>query len=231
MDIQPVQLQVSVMSKSHATVDECLLLIKLKREAAFAAMKKILVGFGLPPHHAPDVITMLDYLTNMVYCIELMLKLLSDDWVSHNVAKMYETAFGRPHANQQMMAEIKTALLDQKYLFEPKGGLISQVADMEKLNDELVHELRKKHDILRVEVSIPAPPEFMTYLRTNAGRIFEDHPPHMQDLPRPRESGVYSLEEYVARKTMELKAICDFIDEFRKNKGELHFYKGQFTTF
>jgi hypothetical protein len=56
--------------KVHASVDECLLLIKLKREYAKAAMGKIIGDFGLPPHHMPGVLTILDYLTNMAYCIE-----------------------------------------------------------------------------------------------------------------------------------------------------------------
>lgn len=219
------------MNKSHATEDECLLLIKLKRQRATGAMKKILVKFGLPPHHAPDVVTILDYLTNMVYCIELMLKLLSSNWESHNVGKMYEAAFGRAHPNRLMMKEIEAALRDQKYLFEPMGGLIAQIADMESLYDELIEGIRKKHGTLRVEVSVPAPSNFFDYLRSNAGRILSDEIHVVDERPDMPLPTARSLDEYVAQKTAELNAICDFIDEFRKNGGKLEFYKGQFGAF
>ena len=77
---------------AHASDEECLLLIKLKRQHAKAAMKDIVVRFGLPPHYLPKIPTILEYLTNMVYCLELMLKLLSGNWRTHNVGAMWPSS-------------------------------------------------------------------------------------------------------------------------------------------
>jgi hypothetical protein len=168
------------MSKAHATVDECLLLVRLKRENAKAAMKQIVVEFGLPTHRvpfglpthrAPDILTILEYLTNMVYCIEMMLKMLSGDWGSHKVGKMYETVFGKPHANQVLMDEITIALRDQRYLFEPNGGLLAQIADLEELYDDLKGKICEIHPTFDISRAIPAPPAFLTYLRDNITRF------------------------------------------------------------
>jgi len=109
------------MDKPHADTNECLLLILLKRKSAKEALRTILMEFALPPHHSPSVVLILEYLTEMVYCIELMLKLLSGEWQSHSVAAMYQTVFKQPHPDPDLLTDIKTALRDQKYLFEPNG--------------------------------------------------------------------------------------------------------------
>ena len=83
------------MSFPHPSINECLLLIKMKRERAKASLQRIVSEFGLPPHHVPSVLTILEYLTGMVYCIELQLKLLSDNWRTHDVAAMYQKVAGR----------------------------------------------------------------------------------------------------------------------------------------
>ena len=160
------------MPKPHASTDECLLLIRLKRELAKAAMERIIVGFARPPHSLPDVTTLLEYLANMVYCIELMLKLLADTWTDHNIAKMYETVFGQPNPDPELMADIKTALTDQKYLFEPNGGLLAKIEGLELLHDVLDTRLRQRHDGYVIQVDIAAPPNFLAWVRKNVARFY-----------------------------------------------------------
>jgi hypothetical protein len=160
------------MSKPRPSDDECLLLIVLKRKSALAAMRKIVSEFGLPPHKAPNLVTVLEYLTNMSSCVELMLKFLSGDWRSHKVGDMYEAVFGGKHPNQRLMDHLKTALVDQKYLFEPNGGLLSEIEDFEKLHDELKLKIRAKQDRFQVFADIPAPDTFLPYLRDNPGRFY-----------------------------------------------------------
>jgi hypothetical protein len=162
------------MSKPHATTDECLLLVCLKREKALAAMKEILLSAcQTQPGHA-DILLILEYLTNMVYCLEIMLKVLSGNWNSHNVGLMYEKVYGKPHASEALMDGITVALRDQKYLFEPNGGLLSQVGDLEKLYDQLRRKLHNAYKTFGVSQQIPAPESFVAYLRDNVARFYSE---------------------------------------------------------
>jgi hypothetical protein len=79
--------------KPHANVDECLLLVQDKRGKARTAMHGMIAALVNDPYNIYIVPFILEYLTNMIYCIELMLKVLSGSWRSHDIATMYEKVF------------------------------------------------------------------------------------------------------------------------------------------
>lgn len=148
-------------------------------------MRQIVVGFGLEPHEYPGILLILDYLTNMAYCVEMMLKLLSDDWNSHKVGEMYQKVFGAAHPNPTLMKEITTAVRHQKYLFEPNGGLMAEIEDLEKLYDKLKSEVRKKYDAFEVWEEVTAPPQFTAYLLNNITRFYKKQGPSVKVAGNP----------------------------------------------
>src|SRR5688572_28686519 len=104
-------------SKPHGTTDEILLLIAIRRKSAWQSMQQIVKGYGPPPSTIPSIALLSNYFMNMVFCIELMLKQLSDDWASHDIPDMYQTAIGSAHGSPQLLQDIRSAIMDQKYLF------------------------------------------------------------------------------------------------------------------
>jgi hypothetical protein len=218
--------KVQSSDRVHASPDECLLLIRLKRENARAAMQKIIVEFAGPPHHAPAVLSILDYLTNMVYCIELMLKLLSDNWRSHDIPAMYQSVVNQPHPDPELLRDIKTALVDQKYLFEPNGGLLSKVPNLEALYQELIVRVRQRHPVYSVQVDIPVPLTLLAYMR--------DFLPLYYVMKGPTSVGPVSginlpamhaaLAPQYEKNIREMRA---FVDAFTKNGGKLTFHQGE----
>ena len=77
------------MSKHPASENkvDVFVLIQLKRKRAREAMAQIIKGYDHDPPTSPDLSLLLDYLSNMVPATELMLRLLSSDWDSHDVAR------------------------------------------------------------------------------------------------------------------------------------------------
>ena len=215
------------MDKPHADTDECLLLILLKRKNAKEALRRILMEFALPPHHNPSVVVVLEYLTNMVYYVELTLKLLSGEWKSHDVAGMYQTVFKQPHPDPDLMAEIKTALRDQKYLFEPNGGLLAKVEGLENLGDELMDKVRERHPVYNVQTDIPAPASFLPYLRANIHRFYTKKGPTVgfSSLAQINIPAIANM--LVPTMESEIRAMEAFIDEFIRNNAELGFHQGE----
>jgi hypothetical protein len=214
------------MEKPHATADECLLLIRLKRDHAKAALQKIIVEFAGPLHHVPSVVTLLDYLTSMVYCIELMLKLLSGNWRSHHIATMYKEVFGEPHPDPTLIADITTAIIDQKYLFHPSGGLAAKVEDLEALYQALISRVRERHPMFNVQVDIPAPPNLLPFLRDNLALYYV--------LEGSKSVGPLSAinlpDMYAAiapQYSENIRKMQEFIDELTKNGGQLTFHQGE----
>jgi hypothetical protein len=67
--------------KQNPTHPEALLLIRMKRDRAKAAMDCIVKRFGVISNEPePGLEVLLDYLTNMVYALELLLKVMANDW-------------------------------------------------------------------------------------------------------------------------------------------------------
>jgi hypothetical protein len=161
------------MCKPHATEDECRLLIEMKRKAARAAMWRVMSDLGSSPTIAPRIEDVLTYLTNMVYCVELMLKLLSGDWRSHDVGTMYQAVFGTRHGDEGLMRHIKDALVDQKYLFEPNGGLLADLTGLEHLFDELRQALTSRRSGYHVLREVVPPPNFFVFVRDHLGTFYD----------------------------------------------------------
>ena len=220
------------MSKAHASVDESLLLIKIKRRNAMAAMKEIVIGIGLPPHYYPNILTVLDYLTNNVSCIELMLKLLSGDWQSHQVGKMYETIFGKPHANLLLMDEICTALRDQKYLFEPNDGLLAHIGDLENLYDDVKSKLVEKYKKFFVHASIVAPATFAVYLRDHVSRFYSKKvtPTGVQEGPEKIMDTDTFLDALSQGPLREVREIRSHLDQLIQSGKPFEFKQTEIWT-
>jgi hypothetical protein len=209
--------------KPHASADECLLLIQLKRKNARAAMNVIITTFSEMPKNLPDVLAVLDYLTNMVYCVELMLKLLADSWNDHDVAKLYEAVFAIPHPNSTLMKEIERALKSQKYLFEPNSGLLVNIADMEALYTELITRIREDRKRFSVAKSAPMPKEFLLYIRHNFQRFYRKEGPSTRDGSISPDA-MAAFQQIVER---ELTALPVNLERWLQSEQAHSFYHGQ----
>lgn len=216
------------MSKPHADIEECLFLIELKRDAARAAMQQIVTGLMSRPPFVPSVLVILEYLTNMVYCVELILKVLSSDWKSHWVGVMYKTVFGQPHANPALMKEIEDALINQKYLLDPSGGLLAHIGDIEYLYDEVIAKLMSDQNFYWVEKCVPAPQSFLEYLRDNGARFYSKPFPsqeRMEGLTNDEREALVHAEYQQDIDKMEA------VLEDRLRSGQtIHFYHERIGT-
>src|SRR5262249_13968800 len=156
---------------------EALLLIRMKRDRAKAAMDQIVKRLGVISNEPePGLEVLLDYLTNMVYALELLLKVMADDWrtpgksqFGHHVAEMYQEIFGRPHACPDLMTILERAILNQKFIYEPADRLIDHIPELEALWDELTTEFyqRRWMEDTWVQRKVVAPPGFIQFLRDN----------------------------------------------------------------
>jgi hypothetical protein len=124
-------------SKPRPTDQEALYLINMRRERANAVINETIHDITRTIA-MPNSEQILEYLSNMSMCMEMMLKLLSGDWRSHDVSKMYEIATGAPHPKPAFMASLKDAIMNQKYLLSPAGRIIEYVPELELLNDFLL---------------------------------------------------------------------------------------------
>jgi hypothetical protein len=146
-------------------------LIKARRDAAWAAMREIVEGFGSIPQTTPSVASLNTYCLNMVFCVELMLKLLSGNWTSHAVGAMYEKTFGSPPPCEHLMRTIQEAVKDQKYLFEPAAGLTDSLPELEHLYDHLWWALHQRHPKFFIDKIVSVPPSFSVFIRDHAHRF------------------------------------------------------------
>ena len=138
----------------QSTYDAAIHMVRINRRRAMEAMARIVEGYGVISSDAtlPGMEILLDYFTNMIYGLELLLKVLARDWDDptkktrfiHNVGDMYKEVFGCPHKDAAFMQELKDAIVDQKFIFEPAKGLMDRVEHIEALWDELKAEYRKR---------------------------------------------------------------------------------------
>src|SRR5262249_10405895 len=131
------------------------------------------VALGTVPSEVPSVVVLLEYLSNMVYALELMLKLLSDDWGSHDFAGMYQHVYGSDHTDPALMQYLQEAVKDQKYLFEPSRSLGGYIKEIEELYDALWEKIRAQHARYEVAKTVKLPMSFAKYLRDNLERFYE----------------------------------------------------------
>jgi hypothetical protein len=132
-------------AKPRPTDQEALFLILMRRDRAKEVMNEILHRISPSGITMPTPALMLDYLTNMLMSIEMALKLLSNDWGTHNVGKMFETITGKPHDDPALMEAVKTAIMDQKYLLSPAVGIVDHIPELEELYDFPYLIIRSKY--------------------------------------------------------------------------------------
>lgn len=134
-------------------------------------MRQIVEGFGTPPHTVPTIDLLNNYFVNNVFFVELMLKLLSGNWKSHDVGSMYHSVFEKPHQSPQLMKNIKEAIINQKYLFEPALGLSDSVPELEALHDEVRARIKQKFPDFSVKATVSLPNNFTKYIQDHADRF------------------------------------------------------------
>ena len=207
-------------SKPRASDDELLLLIAIRRQTARESMRQVVEGYGTHPNLVPSIALLSNYFMNMVFCLELMLKLLSGNWRSHDVGAMYQTVFGSQHSSQQLMQDIKSAIMDQKYLFEPASGLDSNVPDLEKLYDEVLSKLKDSHPQFSITKTVSLPKAFTEYIRDNAERFSRKESATFgpDNLP-PADF----WEKHVAESHEHLQQIRQMFRDHADNQGSFNF--------
>ncbi len=163
------------------TYEEAIYMANIKRQRAMEAidfMMKRYSVISLTP--APGMEVLLDYFVNMVYALELVMKVLAKDWdvpgkskYRHDVGEMYRAIFGRPHSDPAFMRELQSAIVDQKFNYEPVHGLINRIECMEDLWDELRLEYARGAwgKISTVNIKVKTDPSFAQYLVRNVARF------------------------------------------------------------
>ena len=210
----------SVSAKPHANDDEILLLISIRRQAAWEAMRQIVEGYSTPPNFVPSIALLSNYFMNMVFCVELMLKLLSKNWKSHDVGAMYQAAFGQSHSSPQLMKDIKSAIMDQKYLFEPASGLDGNVPALEQLYDDVLAKLKAAHPQFSITKSVSLPKTFTEYIRDNAERFSRKQSEvFTPDNPPPADF----WEKHVAESHQHLQQVRKAFEDHANKHGSFDF--------
>jgi hypothetical protein len=69
------------------------------------------------------------------------------------------------------MEDLKEAIKDQKYLFEPAAGLADCLPELESLHQHLWWELQQRHPKFFIEKTVSLPPSFAAFIRDNAHRF------------------------------------------------------------
>jgi hypothetical protein len=207
-------------AKPRANDDGVLLLIKLRREHAKEAMRRVVGGFITFPVKVPSATLLLDYLSNMVSCLELMLKLLSGDWGSHKVGEMYKKVFGSDYAKSDLMDRLKDAIMDQKYLVEPASGIAHHIPELEELFHALEGKVKARYSKFSVQIDYELPRSVGEFLRDHAGLFYH----------RPGRSGE-GIDAGLAALRTELDQITKNIDQYLSfgNKFEFHLGRHSIT--
>jgi hypothetical protein len=172
------------------------------------------IGYGA----APGMEVLLDYFVNMVYGLELLLKVLARNWdnpgktkFGHSVSEMYEEIFHRPHTDPAFMKELKEAIVDQKFIYEPASGLLNRIEAIETLWDELkVEYLRNAWGrFSTVKKDVKADATFGAYLLRNVARFTtpttyrSDHTTTEQKIAMKRAHIEYLQREITRLETEE----------------------------
>jgi hypothetical protein len=155
-------------NKPIASQDELLLMIDRKRALANEAIREVILRISGGRRGYLPIQLLLDYLSNMVPALELMLKLLSGDSSGHDFAAMHCTVFGQPHPNPAFMAYLKQAMTNQKYLYEPVGREEWFFAEMKELDSKLSRLIAKKFPASTVYKDLLMPKLFTEFLRDSA---------------------------------------------------------------
>jgi hypothetical protein len=201
----------------NPSYDEAIVMVRAKRKAAKEALGSIIEAFGTYSNQPGPVFslnTLLTYFSNSVYGLELLMKLMSEDWGpdglqpsknGHNVGKMYTVIFQRPYAKSDLMQRLQRAILDQKFLYEPDGGLKDRVPELEALWDELEYQYTSSRWGTKYVVckEIEMGREFSEYLRDNAPRYVSGESYTFTS----KEHRVNTLKTHIAILQEKLKAL------------------------
>ena len=192
----------------NPTYAEAVYMAKIKRERAKAALSSVIKRYGYFSHEpAPGLEVLLDYFNNMVYGIELLLKVLSEDWGPegqsksknrHEVGTMYKAVFQRPYTRSDLLMHLQTAILDQKFIYEPCDTLLDRVPEMEDLWCELKGEFynRQWGKVERVFKEIKMPDNFARFLCDNIERYYQSESIKMEH--RSKEQRIQMNEAHIA---------------------------------
>ena len=138
----------------NPTYQEAVCLVIVKRRAAKESIFAFLKHAGRWTNQAgPRYESIFAYWSNMVSAIELLLKVLANDWkdgksqCGHDIGRMYKIVFGRLHADEAFIESLKSAIRDQKFLFEPDPRIANRIPELEQLWDELTTEFYGRQPI------------------------------------------------------------------------------------
>jgi hypothetical protein len=176
----------ATQAKPRPSDDEALFLIHMRRQRARAVLNDILHGFASIGLKMPTIEQMHDYLSNTIQYLEMMLKLLSGDWSSHNVGRMFQTITGQAHPNPALMAALQAATMDQKYLMSPAAGIVDHIPELEYMGDFLYERLSQKYGKFMVHLDQDLPDNLVQFLIERARYFYRMEPvriPPGSDMP------------------------------------------------
>ncbi len=202
-------------TKPRASDDGVLYLIQKRRKEAKEAMYQVVQRFLKFPVRIPSITFLIDYLSDMVSCIELSLKLLSGNWGSHDVAGMYRDIFGMDYAKSDLMDRLERAIKDQKYLIEPASGIDAKIPEMEELFESLSELLKDRFGSYTVEIDHELTRSVCEFIRDRAGVFYHRH-------AKPEEDFVSCAAAYRA----EVAQIQSNMDLILNRDGTLPFRIG-----
>ncbi len=211
----------------NPTHAEAIELIILKRKNAKSAMWSIIDHAGVITNEAgPGLTVFIDYFANMVYAIELLLKVLSNDWANgktrfrHNVDEMYREIFGRDYSKSDLLCALKEAILDQKFLFEPDPGIVDRVQELEELWDELTEEFYQRFigQIFHYDKEVTLSRKTVEYLSQHVHRFYTYKTVRHNCLPanariRMHQHQIAMLEKEIDRLRQLTKTSREEMDE------------------
>jgi hypothetical protein len=202
----------------NPTYAEAVYMAGVKRQGARRVLSSLIEAYGVFSHEAgPGLAELLAYFNNTVYAIELLLKVLSEDWGPdgkakseniHNVGAMYRKAMGRDYAASDLMTQLQRAIKDQKFLFEPYNGLLDRVPEMEALWQELVNEYRQRNwgKVDHVSKRFVMPENFAKFLWEHAELYYR--PDAVTLERRTKEQRVELLRFQIGQYQREIDRLC-----------------------
>lgn len=211
----------------NPTYDEAAYMVTEKRRRARLAITKIMESYASKCIRL-RLESLLDYFSNMVYAIELLMKILARQWdagkpkPNHNVADMYKEIFGREHAQPDLMAGIKEAILDQKFLIHPKACLLDRLPDLERLWDELSVAYDKQNSWTNkvAKDGIELDLNSIRFLTDNVGKLY-----YVEQVSRPmdtKEARIQNLQDQIDRCQAQIEALQQSTENMADEWKRLH---------
>lgn len=212
-------------SKQTPTYEEAIILVRIKRIRAKKAMGEIVEKWGIIGHHpVPSIDLLLEYLSNMVYALELLMKVLADDWrvpgetrFSHRVGKMYEEIFSKQHVSPDLMTTLEAAIRDQKFLLQPSNGLAQRIPEIEALWEEIASHFYQTWQGKKVFQMYKVTPstDVLTFLETNFDFFVPEEP-----QPFSSPSGVDERKSILRQQIAYLQSVLAQLDSCENDEDE-----------